>query len=69
MSTPSFDAGARAYERFAGRWSRLYVPALIAAAGIRPGQRVLDDTQRGLKRPLDLRIDPVEVVVLRNADA
>ena len=38
----SFDAGAHAYERFMGRWSRLWVPALLAAAGLGPGQRVLD---------------------------
>jgi ubiquinone/menaquinone biosynthesis C-methylase UbiE len=38
----SFDAGAAAYDRFMGRWSRLYVPALLDAAGIRAGQRVLD---------------------------
>ncbi len=38
----SFDAGAHAYERFMGRWSRLWVPALLDAASIAPGQRVLD---------------------------
>jgi len=38
----SFDAGAQAYERFMGRWSRLWVPALLDAAGVGPGQRVLD---------------------------
>ena len=38
-----FDAGAAsAYDRFMGRWSRLYVQALLAAAGVGPGQRVLD---------------------------
>jgi ubiquinone/menaquinone biosynthesis C-methylase UbiE len=39
---PSFDAGATAYDRFMGRCSRLFVPALLDAAGIRPGARVLD---------------------------
>jgi ubiquinone/menaquinone biosynthesis C-methylase UbiE len=38
----SFDAGAQAYDRFMGRWSRLWVPALLDAAGVGPGQRVLD---------------------------
>lgn len=38
-----FDArAASAYDRFMGRWSRLYVPALLAAAGVGAGQRVLD---------------------------
>jgi ubiquinone/menaquinone biosynthesis C-methylase UbiE len=37
-----FDAGASAYDRFTGRWSRLYVPSLVAAAGIEPGHSVLD---------------------------
>lgn len=38
----SFDAGAHAYERFMGQWSRLWVPALLDAAGLERGQRVLD---------------------------
>ena len=37
-----FDAGASAYDRFMGRWSRLYIPAVLAAARIGIGQRVLD---------------------------
>lgn len=31
-----------AYERYLGRWSRLFVPALLAAADVAAGQRVLD---------------------------
>ena len=31
-----------AYERYIGRWSRLFVPALLSAAEIRDGDRVLD---------------------------
>ena len=31
-----------AYDRWVGRWSRLFVPAVISAAEIAPGQRVLD---------------------------
>jgi ubiquinone/menaquinone biosynthesis C-methylase UbiE len=38
----SFDSGASAWERFAGRSSVLYVPALLAAAQVSAGQRVLD---------------------------
>jgi ubiquinone/menaquinone biosynthesis C-methylase UbiE len=38
----SFDAGAAAYERFMGRWSRLWVDALLGAARIEPGDLVLD---------------------------
>src|SRR5262252_941132 len=38
----SFDAGAVAYDRFTGRWSRLYVPSLLSAAGIERGHTVLD---------------------------
>lgn len=41
-ATKTFDAGAPAYDRFMGRWSRLYIPALLAAAGVGSGQRVLD---------------------------
>ncbi len=39
---PSFDTGASAYDRFMGRWSRLYIPALLAAGRVGPRQRVLD---------------------------
>lgn len=38
----SFDAGAAAYEWFMGRWSRLWVAALLEAARIGPGDVVLD---------------------------
>jgi SAM-dependent methyltransferase len=36
-----FAAGA-GYERFMGRWSRLLAPQLVAFAGVRNGDRVLD---------------------------
>jgi ubiquinone/menaquinone biosynthesis C-methylase UbiE len=42
VSTLSFDAGAAAYERFMGRWSRLYIPALLDETRLAPGERVLD---------------------------
>jgi ubiquinone/menaquinone biosynthesis C-methylase UbiE len=38
----SYDAGAAAYDRLTGRWSRLYVPVLVAAAGVAGGHSVLD---------------------------
>jgi ubiquinone/menaquinone biosynthesis C-methylase UbiE len=38
----SFDTGASAWDRFSTRFSALYVPALLAAADIKEGQRVLD---------------------------
>lgn len=38
----SYDAGAAAYDLLSGRWSLLYIPALLAQAGIAVGQRVLD---------------------------
>src|SRR5215468_1417143 len=31
-----------AYDRWVGRWSRLFVPAVLAAAKVAPGSRVLD---------------------------
>ena len=37
-----YDAGAEAYDRLLGRWSRLFVPALLDGAGIGPGDVVLD---------------------------
>jgi ubiquinone/menaquinone biosynthesis C-methylase UbiE len=42
MTTLSFDAGAAAYDRFMGRWSRLYVPALLDGVELAAGHRVLD---------------------------
>ena len=36
-----FSAGT-GYERFMGRWSRLLAPELIAFAGVKDGERVLD---------------------------
>ena len=38
----TYDAGAPAYDRLTGRWSRLYVPSLISAARVSPGHAVLD---------------------------
>jgi ubiquinone/menaquinone biosynthesis C-methylase UbiE len=33
---------ASAYEQYLGQWSRLFVPAVLAAAEVAPGDRVLD---------------------------
>src|SRR5271168_4046857 len=33
---------ALAYDRWVGRWSRLFVPSLLAAAQVTPGCRMLD---------------------------
>lgn len=38
----AYDAGAAAYDRFTGEWSRLYVPSLVAAAEVASGHWVLD---------------------------
>ena len=37
-----YDAGAAAYDRLTGRWSRLYAPAALDAAGVKAGDRILD---------------------------
>lgn len=37
-----YDAGAAAYDRLTGRWSRLYAPVLLEAAGTSSGCSVLD---------------------------
>jgi SAM-dependent methyltransferase len=39
---PGGTANASAYERFTGRWSRLFVPSLLRAAEVASGCRVLD---------------------------
>ena len=42
MSITSYSTGSTAYDRMMGPWSRVYVPKLLQAVGIGPGQRVLD---------------------------
>ena len=37
-----YDAGASAYDRLTGRWSRLYAQAMLDAAGVSVGSVVLD---------------------------
>ncbi len=39
---PTGSVDAQAYDRYIGRWSRLFVPTLLAAAEVRVGYRVLD---------------------------
>jgi len=42
VSRVSFDNVAVAYDDFMGRWTRAFMPALLRAAGVGRGQRVLD---------------------------
>jgi ubiquinone/menaquinone biosynthesis C-methylase UbiE len=39
---PGRAVDALAYDRFTGRWSRLFVPLVLGAADVQPGNRVLD---------------------------
>lgn len=39
---PGRAVDASAYEQFTGRWSRLFVPLVLEAANVQPGDRVLD---------------------------
>jgi ubiquinone/menaquinone biosynthesis C-methylase UbiE len=39
---PGRAVDASAYDRFTGWWSRLFVPAVLSAAEVAPGYRVLD---------------------------
>lgn len=39
---PSQAANVLAYDRWVGRWSRLFVPVVISAAEVAPGRQVLD---------------------------
>ena len=39
---PGRTVDVSAYDRYIGRWSRLFVPAVLAAAEVAPGWRVLD---------------------------
>lgn len=40
--TLRYDAGAGAYDRFTGRWSRMYIAEVMNAAGVTTGFHVLD---------------------------
>jgi len=39
---PTFDRTSAVYDSFMGRWTHVFLPALLRAAEIVPGQRVLD---------------------------
>jgi ubiquinone/menaquinone biosynthesis C-methylase UbiE len=39
---PTFDRASAVYDSFMGRWTHAFLPALLRAAEIAPGQRVLD---------------------------
>src|SRR5215831_15136944 len=41
-AAPGRAVDTSAYDRWTGRWSRLFVPAVLAAAKVAPGQHVLD---------------------------
>jgi ubiquinone/menaquinone biosynthesis C-methylase UbiE len=41
-AAPGKAVDASAYDRWTGRWSRLFIPAVLAAAAVKPGCRVLD---------------------------
>src|SRR5262245_22950510 len=41
-AAPGRAVDTPAYEQYVGRWSRLFVPALLAAANVASGDRVLD---------------------------
>ena len=41
-SRTGIDIDPLAYDRYTGRWSRLFVPDTIAAASVRQGEKVLD---------------------------
>jgi ubiquinone/menaquinone biosynthesis C-methylase UbiE len=39
---PGRAVDASAYDQFTGRWSRLFVPLVLGAADVQPGDKVLD---------------------------
>jgi hypothetical protein len=41
-SRTGVEVDSLAYDRYTGRWSRLFVPDAIAASSVRQGEKVLD---------------------------
>ena len=63
-ATPTGTVDASAYERFTGRWSRLFIPSVLA--DIAPGSRVLDvSTGTGEAASMALSIVGMSGFVLR----
>ena len=64
-ATPGRAVDASAYDRWTGRWSRLFVPAVLAAAAVEPGYRVLDvSTGTGEAASMALPLVGAEGVVI-----
>jgi ubiquinone/menaquinone biosynthesis C-methylase UbiE len=62
---PGKAVDASAYDRWTGRWSRLFIPDVLAAATVKPGCRVLDvSTGTGEAAGMALPIVGVEGLVV-----
>lgn len=62
---PGKAVDASAYDRWTGRWSRLFIPDVLAAAAVKPGCRVLDvSTGTGEAAGMALPIVGVEGLVV-----
>ena len=62
---PGQAANVLAYDRWIGRWSRLFLPAVISAAEVAPGRRVLDvSTETGEAALMALRAAGASGVVI-----
>src|SRR5262245_33249853 len=64
-AAPGKAVDASAYDRWTGRWSRLFVPAVLAAAAVEPRCRVLDvSTGTGEAAQMALPLVGTEGVVI-----
>ena len=64
-AAPGKAVDASAYDRWTGRWSRLFIPAVLAAAAVGPGCRVLDvSTGTGAAARMAIPIVGAEGVVV-----
>jgi ubiquinone/menaquinone biosynthesis C-methylase UbiE len=64
-AAPGKAVDASAYDRWTGRWSRLFIPAVLAVAAVGPKSRVLDvSTGTGEAARMALRLVGTEGVVV-----
>ena len=64
-SRAGVEVDSLAYDRYTGRWSRLFVPDTIAAASVRQGERVLDMSTGTGEAAIGLLLSPAARICIK----